>query len=250
MSSSTSAIKASKSIVESYISSDSEKSNLTTSFTSHSSASDVDSKTNGIINKIMEYVQHPKFKWVIIAILLCIFAFIYFKTQAKPVKKDAKADAKKDNLNVRLNKNGHPELVEKDKQDKQVAFGFKDKELQQKLEQLDNKQQQQFFMKQMQQQMQPQQPQHHHHQQAPPQHHQHQAQQQAQQQAPQQAPQQAQQQAQQQAPPPVSQQVELDASESDDSSEEVFIENENIMNHNLTREEMNAIDRQLEDVLE
>ena len=33
-----------------------------------------------------------------------------------------------------------------------------------------------------------------------------------------------------------------------ESSEEVFIEDENVLNHNLTAEEMNAIDRQLEDV--
>jgi hypothetical protein len=96
MSSSTSAIKASKSIVESYISSNSEKSNLTTSFTSHSSENDVDIKANGLMFKIINYVQHPRFKWVVIAILLCIFAFIYFKTQAKPVKKTLK-DEKKDN---------------------------------------------------------------------------------------------------------------------------------------------------------
>uniref|UniRef100_A0A6C0HV89 Uncharacterized protein n=1 Tax=viral metagenome TaxID=1070528 RepID=A0A6C0HV89_9ZZZZ len=224
MSSSTSAIKASKSIVESYISSNSEKSDLTTSFTSHSSETDVDIKANGIMFKIINYVQHPKFKWVVIAILLCIFAFVYFKTQSKPVKKDAKSDAKKDNLNVRLNKNGHPELVEKEKP---LTFGFKDPELQQKIEQLDNKQQQ-FFMKQMQQQMQmpPQQmqmPQQHNHM-APPQHHQH------------------------QVPQPVSQQKE--ETDSSEESEEVFIENENIMNHNLTMEEMNAIDKQLEDVLD
>ena len=245
MSSSTSAIKASKSIVESYISSNSEKSDLTTSFTSHSSVTDVDIKANGIINKIMDYVQHPKFKWVVIAILLCVFAFVYFKTQSKPVKKDAKGDAKKDNLNVRLNKNGHPELVEKDKP---LAFGFKDPELQQKIEQLDNKQQQ-IFMKQMQQQMQmpqqqmqmpqqqmqmPQQAHQQHQHMAPPQQ--------------QMAPQQAQHHHQQAVPQPVTQQKE--ESDSSEESEEVFIENENIMNHNLTMEEMNAIDKQLEDVLD
>ncbi len=234
MSSSTSAIKASKSIVESYISSDSEKSTLTTSFTSHSSATDIDSKSEGIINKIMEYINHPKFKWVVLALLLCIFAFIYFKTQSKPVKKNSKDDAKKDNLNVRLNKNGHPELVEKDKP---MTFGIKDKSLQEKLEHLDNKQQQQFFMKQMQQQ-----------------HHQHQHQMAPQQMAPQQmapqqmAPQMVPQQP-QMAPQQQHQQAENDTSDSE-SSEEVFIENENIMNHNLTMEEMNAIDKQLEDVLE
>ncbi len=241
MSSSTSAIKASKSIVESYVSSNSERSDLTTSFTSHSSATDVDN--NSIVNKIMVYIQHPKFKWVVIALLLCIFAFIYFKTQSKPVKKNVKENPKKDNLNVKLNKNGHPELVEKDKP---VAFGFKDKELQQKIEQLDNKQQQ-LFLQQMAQKMN----QHMAHQHmAHPQMMQPQQMQPQQMQPQQMQPQKTQSQNNkpaeqaQNAPP---QQVD---SESSDESEEVFIENENIMNHNLTMEEMNAIDKQLEDVIE
>ncbi len=243
MSSSTSAIKASKSIVESYISSNSEKSDLTTSFTSHSSETEV--AINGTVNKIMTVLQHPRIKWIIIAILLCIFAFIYFKTQSKPIKKNVKDD-KKDDLNVRLNKNGHPELVEKDKE---INFGLKDKGLQEKLEQLDNKQQQ-VFMKQMFQHQ-------HQHQHLPPQF------------VPPQfvppqfvppqfVPPQVVPQGAPQVVPQVVPQVapsrvvapHNEETESSDESEEVFIENENIMNHNLTMEEMNAIDKQLEDVLE
>ena len=233
MSSST-ALKASKSIVESYVSS-TEKSDLTTSFTSNSSVSENDSGlTNGIMEKVMIVFKHPKFKWIVIAILLCVCAFIYFKTQKKS-SKSVKEDTRKDKIDVKLNKNGRPELVEKDKS---VKFEFKDKNLQKKLEDLDNKQQQQFLMNHMQQMNQQPQPQHQHHMpqapQAPPVL-----------QVPK-VPQQPQVPQVSQQPQAVAKEIDSDETESD----EVFIENENIMNHNLTMEEMNAIDKQLEDVLE
>jgi hypothetical protein len=248
--SSSSALKASKSMVESYVSG-TEKSDLTTSFTSNSSVSENDSGlSNGIMEKVMIVVKHPKFKWVVIAILLCVCAFIYFKTQ-KP-SKNVKEDTRKDKLDVKLNKNGHPELVEKNKSDKSVKFEFKDKNLQKKLEELDNKQQQQFFtnhMQQMNQQpqmMQP--PQHHHTQPHVPQPH-HMPPPQQVPKVPQQVPKVPQTvQAPQQVPQVQS--IAKDSDSEETESEEVFIENENIMNHNLTMEEMNAIDKQLEDILE
>jgi hypothetical protein len=170
----------------------------------------MDFKTN-MMTHLLSLVKHPKFKWVIITILLCISAFVYFKTQKKKV-------VKKDNKNVelKLNKNNKPEIVEKNNN---IKFEFKDKEFQKKIEQLDN--QQQAYLNQMHQ--------HHNHAgvSAPalqPLH-----------KVPIHAPQEQQQE---------------QNNEDTESSDEVFIENENIMNHNLTMEEMNAIDKQLEDILE
>ncbi len=44
------------------------------------------------------------------------------------------------------------------------------------------------------------------------------------------------------------QQKKVESSEDENSSEEVLVEDQNVMKHNLTQEEMNAIDKQLEDV--
>ena len=87
MSSSTSALKASKSIVDSYVSS-TERSDLTTSFTENTPTLSESGSKKNIIKTILGVVKHPKFKWIVIAVLLCICVFVYFKSQNKQTKKN------------------------------------------------------------------------------------------------------------------------------------------------------------------
>ncbi len=273
MSSSTSALKASKSIVESYVSSSSENSNATTTFTDHTTS---ECETNSsfskknIFNYVLNLLKHPKFKWALIAILLCIVVFIYFRSQNKKHVKDktdpVKEDTRFENIDIQKDKNGRPILVDKKEQeymDKITQLEKKEKELLAKINQINtnnilNKQasshqQEAHARAQAQQEAQAraqaqQQAQAQARAQAQAQA---QAQLQAQQQAQQQA--QAQAQAQQQAHSRAqvqqqAQQQARDNEEDTESSDEVFIENENVMNHNLTMDEMNAIDKQLEDM--
>ena len=76
MSSTTSVLKASKSIVDSYVSS-SERSDLTTSFTEHT-VTHSDNNSKNIFQTVIGIIKHPKFKWMVIAVLLCICVFVYF----------------------------------------------------------------------------------------------------------------------------------------------------------------------------
>ena len=216
MSSATSALKASRSIVDSYVSS-SERSDLTTTFTEHTPTHS--NTTNTIMKTVMNIVKHPKFKWIIIAGLLCICVFFYFKKQNKQIKKEQLEDTRLNSVEISQSNDGRPILVNKEK-----VYMDKIKQLENKIQ--ENIQQSNLAQKAKNQPSQSQpQPQHQ------PQHQsQHQSQHQHQ---PQHQPQQAQY---------VSQ---MDDTE---SSDEVFIENSNVMNHNLTMDEMNAIDKQLEDI--
>jgi hypothetical protein len=247
MSSSTSALKASKSIVESYISS-TERSDLTTTFTENTPISDISPKKN-IIQTILGVVKHPKFKWILIAILLCICVFVYFKSQNKQTKQANKEQIEDSRLDITRDKDGRPILIdlkEKEYMDKITKLEIREKQLQEKLNQLNaNKiinnpqvvSQQEAASQQAAARLAAQQ--------EAAQRAAHQARLEAQQEAAQRAQQEAAQRAAHQAQLASQQRTQQNES---DSSEEVFIENENVMNHNLTMEEMNAIDRQLEDI--
>ena len=279
MSNSTSALKASKSIVDSYVSS-TERSDLTTTFTENTpTLTDSVSKKN-IIQTILGVVKHPKFKWIVIAILLCVCVFVYFKSQNKQTKKEQIEDTR---LDIIQDKNGRPMLVdlkEKEYMDKISQLEQKEKQLQEKINQINannirsnnNQQDAQKLTPQVAQQAQQAEAAHRAAQQATAAAQRAQQAQQAA--AAQRAAQQAQQaqhaqQAQQAAAAQRAQQTQQaeaaqraqqaqqaaaanraaqHASVESESSEEVFIENENVMNHNLTRDEMNAIDKQLEDI--
>ena len=213
MSSATSALKASKSIVDSYISS-TERSDLTTTFTEHTISETNVSSNSGIFGTIINVIKHPKFKWAVIAVLLCICALVYFKNQNKVMK-----DNKKENIDKKEPINNK----EQEYMQKMNELEIKEKILLEKMNQFNTQIKAQMQIPKNQPQMQVPRPQPQPQMQVPrpqpqPQHqHQHQH-----------HPQQP--------------------SNESESSEEVFIENENVMNHNLTMEEMNAIDRQLEDV--
>jgi hypothetical protein len=235
--SSSSALKASKSIVESYVSS-SEKSNITTTFTDHTvSESNMNLSKKNILNVILNIVKHPKFKWAIIAILLCIAVFIYFRTQNKPKKTDKKEDTRNlvnEHLEVQKDKNGKPVIVDKKEQEymnKITKLEQKEKDLASKINQMNtnnilnntNQQQEAKRMEQIQQEAR--------------------RMEQIQQEA------RRREQIQQEARRMEQiKQEELKMEQDTESSDEVFIENENVMVHNLTIDEMNAIDKQLEDI--
>ncbi len=222
MSSSTSALKASKSIVDSYVSS-TERSDLTTSFTEHSVTSSTIAKSGkNIIQTILGVVKHPKFKWMVIAVLLCICVFVYFKSQNKQTKKTNKEQIEDTRLDITPDKDGRPILVdvkEKEYMNKLSQLEQREKQLQEKINQINANNNQQAAIQRAQQ-----------------------AQMAEQLQRAQEAQRAEQLQRAQQPPQRVEQAQETE------SSEEVFIENENVMNHNLTRDEMNAIDKQLEDI--
>jgi hypothetical protein len=262
MSSATSALKASKSIVDSYVST-TEKSNLTTTFT-ESMLSDNNSNTmskKNILGTILNIVKHPKFKWIVIAILLCICVFIYFKSQNKEVKIDENKEQIEDTrIEIMQDKEGRPILVDKKEQnyiDKITNLELKEKQLLDKINKLNadnilrNKhnfvQQHQQPQKQVFQSMPNNVPQYmpHHvsHHVSQPVHHVPQPIPQPVHHVPQPVPQPVH----QPIPQPVQPVQHVAHIDESESSEEVFIEHENVMNHNLTIDEMNAIDKQLED---
>ncbi len=198
MSSVSAAVKSAEELIES-ISSSTERSNLTTTFTNNT----IVNKSSGFFTKFLDIISHPKFKWILLAIILTIIAFLYFKSQNKQIEKHSPNDA---TYNVVQDENGKPLLVE-----------VSDMPNVEQMKQQTDQQTRQQIRQQMEQQME--------------------------QQTDQQNRQQVNQQKKQnkKSISPISE-------ESEDSSDEVFIEDENIMKHNLTAEEMNAIDRQLEDV--
>jgi hypothetical protein len=210
MPSSSSVVKASKEIIESYTNSSSEKSNLTTTFTDNTVSEKV---SNSILDKVLKIVKHPKIKWILIALILCAIILFYFKTQNNKkieglVKKTQKT------INLPQNKDQVQSqdinaLIEKEMKDKLM----REKILREHLMQQQYQQQQQQF-----QQQQYQQQQHNQSQSRPKQN--------------------------VVQPAPIK---ELSENESE-SDDEIFIEDKNVMNHNLTMDEMNAIDKQLEDV--
>ncbi len=249
MSSSTSALKSGKSIIESYVSSSSEQSNVSSS--SNRKGTNKSSSKNSIISTIFKLPQHPKFKWAVIAILLCICVFIYFRTQNKALKskKGAGEKNKKEQLeDSRVNKSDKNErnaLID----DINSLEDIDGEEFQKRLSSYNSSLMSQQLPQQFQASQHPQQVAQQRMQQ------QRMQQQRMQQQRAQQVPhqtsvQQRMQQVPQQVPEQVPEQVPQHAQEmlDTDSTDDVFIENENLMNHNLTLDEMNAIDRQLEDV--
>ncbi len=249
MSSATSALKSTKSIVDSYVSSSSERSDLTTSFTENTVSSDVNlTSKNGIMNYFFNIVKHPKFKWAVIAVLLCICVFIYFRTQNKEPHTNKNNE---NNIDISVDAEGRPFLIdkkEKEYMDKLTELEIKEKQLQDRINKLNadsilnnktmnipkNKPQRNipvYNQQPMNIPVQHQAPKVVHREPEPEPQHQHQ-------------------------PQEVKVENRMDqveeshrlSEESDSSSEEVFIEHENVMSHNLTVDEMNAIDKQLEDV--
>ncbi len=239
--SSSSALKASKSIVESYVSS-SEKNNITTTFTDHTvSETNMNLSKKNILSVVLNIVKHPKFKWAIIAILLCVAVFIYFRTQHKHKKTDKKEDTRNvvnEHLEIQKDKNGKPVIVDKKEQEymnKITQLEQKEKELASKINQINtnnilNKQNQQEAKKIEQNQQEAR------------------RMEQIQQEA--RRMEQIQQEARrlEQIQQEARRMEQLQKEKDTESSDEVFIENENVMGHNLTIDEMNAIDKQLEDI--
>jgi hypothetical protein len=206
MSSVSAAVKSAEELIES-ISSSTERSNLTTTFTNDT----IVEKSSGFFTKFLDIISHPKFKWILLAIILTIIAFLYFKSQNKQIEKHSPNDA---TYNVVQDENGKPLLVEvSDMPNVEQMKQQTDQQIRQQIRQEMEQQMRQQMEQQMRQQME----------------------QQNRQQVNQQKKQNK------KSISPISE-------ESVDSSDEVFIEDENIMKHNLTAEEMNAIDRQLEDV--
>lgn len=231
-----------KSFIETFTSSE----NPTTTFTDHT----VESVTapNGIVQKVLAFVSQPKFKWYLLGLLLCVVAFIYFKFQNKKPKKE--------NFNVEKNQQGDDVGVKPEDQKEEIPLAQqvetkenitmllqeRDKEWVNKI----NNMKQQYnvqlttqadvnskLMTQIQQLQE--------------QNKQSLLQMQEQQRISQQQMQQMQQQLNTQ-PQKQNKQQNMEELTDSSSSDEIFIEDKNIMEHNLTAEEMKAIDRQLEDV--
>ena len=185
------AAKAAKKIIESFTQSDNK---LTESFTDHSIATVTEKVSNVtmVLNKAKDVLNNPKVKWVFLAILLCVAAFLYFRMQKKQSDKKPKEEH---NLNVVNENNGQPELIPmppppvfQPSPQPQIDMAAVERALRERIENEIREKAVQENIKRK---------------------------------------------------PPVPE---------SESSEEVFIEDENVLNHNLTAEEMNAIDRQLEDV--
>ena len=210
------AISSTKSFIETFTSSD----NPTTTFTEHTITSI--NNSDGIMSKLLGLISQPKFKWYILGLLLCIVAFIYFKFQNKTLNKQSeeiKAEQKEEfNVDVDVDKiekdnNLNNTLEERDKLWINKINELKQQFNNQLATQADINTQ---LVAKLQAQPQIQIP-------PPIQKH----------------------------PPPQKQQASKQPVEQlteTTSSEEIFIEDKNVMEHNLTAEEMNAIDKQLEDV--
>jgi len=206
------ALSSTKSFIETFTSSD----NPTTTFTEHTVASVANN--DSIVSKILGFISQPKFKWYILGMLLCIVAFVYFKFQNKPKKNkteqmnvDITEDKPVENKNL-PNENINLLLEERDKEWINKINSMKQQYNTQLATQADVNAQLIAQLQAIQRQnTQPPQPQ-------PP----------------------------RQSAPKQKQPIEH-LSESS-QSEEIFIEDKNVMDHNLTAEEMNAIDKQLEDV--
>lgn len=179
-----------KSFIETFTSSD----NPTTTFTEHTVAHVT--KKNGIFFNILSFVSHPKFKWYILGIILCVVAFIYFKFQnIKPKEKLPNENKQEfanqnDNINVLLETRDNAWLskINTLKQQFNTQLATQADVNAQLLAQLQNAHKHTKPSKQPEQ------------------------------------------------------------SSETNSSEEIFIEDKNVQEHNLTADEMNAIDKQLEDV--
>ncbi len=193
---SSKAAKAAKKIIESFTQSDSK---LTETFTDHSITTVTEKVSNVtmVLTKAKDLLNNPKIKWVFLAILLCVAAFLYFRMQKKQSDKKPKEEH---NLNTINDHNGQPELISlppppvyhqappQQAPQPQIDMMAVERALRERIENEMREKMTQDTNKRK---------------------------------------------------PPVP---------DSESSDEVFIEDENVLNHNLTAEEMNAIDRQLEDV--
>lgn len=172
----------------------------------------IDSIKTNVIKKIMTIVSHPKFKWIVAAILLCLLAFAYFKYQQH--LKNKKLNATKKNLPQNINKapqtvsHTAPQLAPPMPQMNQISnLSFNEDEIRK-----------QYEAKLMQQQISLMQEQMNANTNKPA-----------------------------QKPKHVKIANPVDST-TEDESEEIFMEDQNVMKHNLTMDEMNALDKQLEDV--
>jgi hypothetical protein len=210
------ALSSTKSFIETFTSSD----NPTTTFTEHT----IESVTsdNGILPQILKFVSQPKFKWYILGLLLCIVAFVYFKFQNKkpkpPVDEPTKEPAKNEQEGFNVQKHEiETSIAERDKLWISKINEMKQDFTNQLAIQADVNSQliaQLNNAKKHQYQKTHSTPR---------------------------APQQTQQ-------PTIIKQHDSEQLTETSNSEEIFIEDKNVMEHNLTAEEMNAIDKQLEDV--
>lgn len=212
-----------KSIVDSYMSS--------TNSDTISTAVEYIKNKQPILNKVLDILKHPKIKWVLIGLVLCAVSFFYLNTQKSKISKLNKKQIENTNVNTELNENNRPILVDKKEYIEKLAnLELKEKQLLEKINKMNNPASQMYQNVYK--------PHVHQHQQSIPQ-----------QPKPQQSiPQQPQPQPSIPLPPKKIPDQPTIYEEDDNSSEEVFIENENVRNHNLTMDEMNVINKQLENI--
>jgi len=210
------AISSTKSFIESFTSSD----NPTTTFTEHTVASIT--HTDSIITNIINFISQPKFKWYFLGLLLCIITFIYFKFQNKKPKTTITEEQEQMTAEKTNQKNVDVLLENRDKEWINKINTMKQQFNMQLAVQSDINAQ---LISQLQTTKRGSQPVVNpnpiNEQQT-----------------------QKQQTLKQQIPRTIQNEKLTDTS----VSEEIFIEDKNVMEHNLTAEEMNAIDKQLEDV--
>ena len=210
------ALSSTKSFIETFTSSD----NPTTTFTEHTVASVA--SDNGILPQILKFVSQPKFKWYVLGLLLCIVAFVYFKFQNKKPKPAVDEPTKEPEKNEQEGFNSQNHEIETSIAERDKLWISKINEMKQEFNnqlarQADvnsqliaqlNNAQNIQHQKNISRQR---------------------------------APRQTQQQT-------IIKQNDSEQLTETSNSEEIFIEDKNVMEHNLTAEEMNAIDKQLEDV--
>lgn len=183
---------------------------LTTSFTDHT-VSSVKAVGTTPLNIIKNLLSHPKVKWYVIGTMLCVVIFIYFKYQNKQAAK------KQDDFNVQP----QPTQTEPQPQPSEQNFDERDKMWVEKINMMQEQFNKQLAVQasvnsQLMEKLQG-----------------------------------LNQQGLNRSQPPTTQPPMPNTllESSDETSEsEVYIEDKNVMEHNLTAEEMKTIDMQLEDV--
>ncbi len=210
-----------KSFIETFTSSE----NPTTTFTEHTVENIA---SNGIVQKVLAFISQPKFKWYLLGLLLCVIAFIYFKFQnKKPKKENFNTDKTQETSEMKVQENTNNDM----KENITLLLQERDKEWINKINNIKNQYNTQLATQadvnsKLVHQINEQNLRLHAQQQKNPPQQQKNAQQQHKN---------------------TSQELQQQLSESS-CSEEIFIEDKNVMEHNLTAEEMNAIDKQLEEV--
>jgi hypothetical protein len=193
----------------------------------------IDSIKTNVIKKIMTYVSHPKFKWIVAALLLCTLAFAYFKYQQHIKNKKIKAVK---NSSAQANAKAQPPAQAQIQNNHNIAKEPMPQQFQQfsnvglNEETIRNQLDAQLIQQQlMQQQLM--------HQQLN---------------KVQMMQEKANSKNHVNVKPGKKQKnvkiVDPEESTTEDESDEIFMEDQNVMTHNLTMDEMNAIDKQLEDV--